>query len=138
MTTLQDEVYAYIQRREQEMHGPVPTLQIHDRYFDAYYFALKQLEQDGRVVLGHDRYGWSHYSTVIGAYRLTPNDYATRDEVRSVTDRWAIHDRDEQAWRIERDATIVRCYAGRNATLAELATDTGLSKQRIHQIVGGR
>jgi hypothetical protein len=37
--------------------------------------------------------------------------------------------------RDNRDESIRQCYAEGNATLAQLAQATGLSKQRIHMIV---
>lgn len=59
----------------------------------------------------------------------------TLDDVRVQNEAWELR----QGWsigaRVLRDQSVRQCYSAGNATLAELAKATGLSKQRIHVIV---
>jgi hypothetical protein len=65
-------------------------------------------------------------------------DAYARESVRVAADLARIAGMSEQEAtldRLRRDEAIRRVYLSGNATLAELAKATGLSKQRIHMIV---
>lgn len=57
------------------------------------------------------------------------------DVVRDRTARWMRTHGDHALASKQRDQAIRWCYSAGNATLAQLAQATGLSKQRIHTIV---